>query len=341
MTSSLDDATPRTRAALTRTEQQVARYGQQQASRSINRQSILTEDEYTEGLERIIARDFFPLVSKRFKQQEQEQEILLGFQSDDPDIIERSVRRVQDWIGVRNDWSVRSSSRKERTQQTPRGPSTVGDTPRHNFGETPVTRPGEDTATSRLRYNPDLTLDEFQSKYTSEDNASFAQIIDDENVARRGKYAWAYKAENAANDRTRRAIEARTKLVDLARRLTEGDMEIRLIEHAESGRPGARMLIEGRQSLPGDSASMQYAQRRLLASGPSQDRLMIEAGRDSDEAKAALTKREQALQKAIDDGHADAAKQIEEASSASVVHNWRFTVSAVRLSSKCSLTWLS
>ncbi|ORY79872.1 nuclear protein Es2-domain-containing protein [Protomyces lactucae-debilis] len=38
-----------------------------------------------------------------------------------------------------------------------------------------------------------LSLDRFQARYTSEDNASFQEILDEGNLARREKYSWLYK----------------------------------------------------------------------------------------------------------------------------------------------------
>ena len=50
-----------------------------------------------------------------------------------------------------------------------------------------------------------VSLDEFQARYTSEDNASFATIIDGENRQRKEKWAWAWDAQRRAEDR--KAIE--------------------------------------------------------------------------------------------------------------------------------------
>lgn len=61
----------------------------------------------------------------------------------------------------------------------------------------------------------DLPLDAFQQNYTSEDNASFVQIIDEENERRREeKSAWAWEAEKRANTRRIEGENKRRLLLD-------------------------------------------------------------------------------------------------------------------------------
>lgn len=326
----MEEATPRTRAALTRSEQQLVRHASANAptTRSINRQAILTEEEYTEGLEKIIARDFFPVLAESMRLKEEEEEIMQGFSSTDPDVIERSIRRMEGWMANTPAWTSRRT-----TAGTPRGrggpQGTSSDTPRTRRGdwETPIIN--EEPAFKRqktTRYDSNLSLDDFQAKYTSEDNASFAEIVQHENEARRSKYAWAYAAEQKANDKTRRAIEARTKLVDLARRIAEGDGEVRMIEGAEAGRPGERLLIEGRGDLPGDRASIEFAKRRLVAA-PSADRLMIEGSKEASTSSASVQDREKELQMALKEKSEEVDKQRKEGKDAGLIHSWNFTVS--------------
>lgn len=324
----LAEATPRTRAALTRQAQQLIKHSKTRPERSINRQDILTEEEYIEGLEKIIARDFFPLVSERLREREQEQEILAGFHSHDPDVVERSVRHMQHLSNTDPAWSERITKNRRNV---------VGDTPRFNadtpagrsmYGETPVASddPSLHGQIPQARYNAQLSLDDYQAKYTSEDNASFADIMDEENLARRGRYSWAFQAEKQATDKSRRAIEARQQLVDLSRRLTEGDGEIRLIEGSEPGRPGQRLLIEGRTTLPGDSASLEFAKRRLIAA-PSQPKLMIEGSSSKPSEEKALTTQERKLQlaQALRENKEEIDKSRQESEVGTGVTAWPFT----------------
>ncbi len=42
----------------------------------------------------------------------------------------------------------------------------------------------------RAKYDADMSLDEFQARYTSEDNSSFTKILDEENRVRKEKWDW-------------------------------------------------------------------------------------------------------------------------------------------------------
>jgi protein DGCR14 len=62
----------------------------------------------------------------------------------------------------------------------------------------------------------DLTLDTFQRNYTSEDNASFVQIVQEDNEHRRGEVAWAWEAEQKAAQRKLEGEERRKMILDVA-----------------------------------------------------------------------------------------------------------------------------
>jgi protein DGCR14 len=147
--------------ALTTTSKEPSNSTQQ---RSLNNQIVLEEDEYTAALSHIIARDFFP--------------ILVG-----TDYVEsqKPPQGLSDTV----------------TQQTP---LPLGDTPLMRAGETPYFDEGPARKKRKLEkkdggVNTDLSLDDFQARYTSEDNASFTSILDDENTQRKERYKWAYDAE--------------------------------------------------------------------------------------------------------------------------------------------------
>jgi protein DGCR14 len=109
-----------------------------QVERSLNRQVVLEEDEYTEALSHIIARDFFP--------------------------------------------STLSQTNGEPERK-------------------------------RAKYDKDLSLDTFQARYTSEDNSSFTQILDEENRIRKEKWAWAWEAQKRVEKQQDKMIERRETML--------------------------------------------------------------------------------------------------------------------------------
>jgi protein DGCR14 len=63
----------------------------------------------------------------------------------------------------------------------------------------------------------DLTLDTFQRNYTSEDNASFVQIVQEDNQRRREeRWGWAFEAERKAEQRKLEGEERRKMILDTA-----------------------------------------------------------------------------------------------------------------------------
>jgi protein DGCR14 len=80
-----------------------------------------------------------------------------------------------------------------------------------------------------------MSLDDFQARYTSEDNASFTEILDDENQKRRERFKWAWDAQ-------RKAMEGKmVEDVKRERMLIDGSGESD--QRGVSVRPGARGRI--------------------------------------------------------------------------------------------------
>lgn len=193
-------------------------------SRSLNRQVVLDEDEYTEALSRIIARDFFPSLV----QLDATNDYLDAIRTHDPALISASVRRLADL-------------------QTPlaRGAGPT-DTPLH----TPRTADGPPS--KRARYDDGLSLDEFQARYTSEDNSSFTQILDEENRQRKGKWAWAWEAQRRVEAQRDKMIEGRERLLLEAPGLT-GVKEQFVIEPPMV----AGMITDGKEDEGEDEAEVE------------------------------------------------------------------------------------
>lgn len=166
--------------------------------RSLNRQTVLEEDEYTAALSHIIARDFFPSLVHL----DATNEYLDALQSRDPLLINASVRRIQDLS------ETPIVSRRPAPFQTPFGANGL-ETPLR----TPHLRESDEPPSKRPRYDKDLSLDTFQARYTSEDNSSFTQILDDENRLRKEKWSWAWDAQKRVENQRERLIEAREKML--------------------------------------------------------------------------------------------------------------------------------
>lgn len=167
--------------------------------RSLNRQEILEEDEYTDALSHIIARDFFPSLVHL----DATNGYLDALRSNDPSLIQASVRRLQEVdstpaYSARRDWQTPS--------ETPygTGPS-----------DTPFRTPREvgEPAAKRPRYDTNMSLDSFQAKYTSEDNSSFTQIMHEENRQRRERWGWAWEAQRRVEEQRGKMLEGRERML--------------------------------------------------------------------------------------------------------------------------------
>ena len=146
---------------------------------------ILEEEEFVSALESIITRDFFPNLPKLQAQHE----YLQALEANDLD-------RLRD-ISIRYQTPLRGS-------QTPAGfetPSLAG-TPRHrghhDHDDASSVAPESHTGAAngedaKPKIDLSLSLNDFLHKYTSEDNESFEEIIEDTRAKLRTKYQWLYE----------------------------------------------------------------------------------------------------------------------------------------------------
>lgn len=169
----------------------------------------------------------------------------------------------------------------------------TGDTPGHTpfatshadtptyFGQTPDSRytprlPSRSTpAPAPPRIDPNISLDTFQARYTSEDNSSFAVLLAKDNQTRREKHAWAWQAEEKAKQKAIRGREARERLVDVTQKMVEGSKDgiVRLLE-GPAGRPGERRLVvEGVEGV-----SVGERESRLMVEGKREGVLLLTNG---------------------------------------------------------------
>lgn len=215
---------------------------QSKPQRSLNRQQILEEDEYTAAVSEIIARDFFPSLVHL----DATNTYLDALQSQDPQQITASVRRLQDLA------TPLPSSFSSRPSLTP------GRTPFGLAGETPLRRSAPtDNVSKRLRTITDISLDEFQAQYTSEDNASFVEILNEENKQRKERWSWAWEAQKRAlgvkaiedDKRTRLLIEnSISQPPGVRERLVIEKPDIKLITGPEAGAANNQQVTTVRQT---------------------------------------------------------------------------------------------
>ncbi|TFK76988.1 hypothetical protein BDN72DRAFT_830162 [Pluteus cervinus] len=166
-----------------------------QQERSLNRQVVLEEDEYTAAMSHIIARDFFPSLVHL----DATNDYLDALRSGDTNLISATVRRLEDI----NTPYVTGSRRAAPDTPYGAGPS-----------DTPLRTPrSEGPPNKRPRLDKDLRLDEFQARYTSEDNSSFTQILDDENEKRKEMWGWAWEAQKRVEEQRGRMLEARERML--------------------------------------------------------------------------------------------------------------------------------
>ncbi|KAJ7293695.1 nuclear protein Es2-domain-containing protein [Mycena rebaudengoi] len=95
-----------------------------------------------------------------------------------------------------------------RPQQTP-GRTPYGAGP----AETPLRTPRGEAPAKRARYDTELSLDSFQARYTSEDNSSFTEILDEENRKRKEKWGWAWDAQKRVEQQKERLLKDRERLL--------------------------------------------------------------------------------------------------------------------------------
>ena len=196
--------------------------------------TVLDEDQYTDALGHIIARDFFPgLLETRA-----EQTYLDAVESGDLQWIteaEKDLYEVRDGTATsrRRDERQRDRKRDRRFDSTPRSvrggniKSAGGhQTPMSWRGSTPGSvfssalgdfEYGDDVEAERARkrkpIRTDLSLTAFQTKYTSEDNESFNALLDKQAEKKAAKYAWLTTGGNKIPSKRQLAYRERQTLL--------------------------------------------------------------------------------------------------------------------------------
>ncbi|KAF9980821.1 DiGeorge syndrome critical region protein 14 [Mortierella antarctica] len=185
-------------------------------------QQVLEEDEYIEALSKIIERDFFPDLAKLKRQHayldavemndtERIQAAAKALAGNDTPWAQRRLKTPartpryahsglpnEAWTPARVDiddatptWQDKSNSSGAPVQQTT---TLVRETPSESTLGIMSSTSGAVTAAENI--DTSLSLDQFQARYTSEDNASFNEIVEKINARKKEKYRWMYDQEN-------------------------------------------------------------------------------------------------------------------------------------------------
>ncbi|XP_047552223.1 splicing factor ESS-2 homolog isoform X1 [Lutra lutra] len=155
-----------------------------------SKQRVLDEEEYIEGLQTVIQRDFFPDVEKLQAQKEY-------LEAEENGDLERMRQ-----IAIKFGSALGKMSREPpppyvtpATFETPdvhTGTGVVGSKAR---GRGRGLEEGDGEAGEEEEKEPLPSLDVFLSRYTSEDNASFQEIMEVAKEKSRARHTWLYQAE--------------------------------------------------------------------------------------------------------------------------------------------------
>ncbi|KAL1900262.1 hypothetical protein Sste5346_002573 [Sporothrix stenoceras] len=203
--------------------------------------TVLDEDSYTDGLSKIIARDFFPGLVET----ETQNEYLNALESRDPVWISSAGKRLKEAMtpGRRHRSRLQTPSLRGSLDGRP------GETPQSYAGDTPAsvvsvstTASTNTTATAKATAGPDtnVSLGAYQAKYTSEDNESFYKLLDKQNQARAEKHAWLYNGNKLPSKMQLKQKEVEDRLIESGASLVDnGHKKDRLAIKDQQDRPAA------------------------------------------------------------------------------------------------------
>ena len=150
---------------------------------------VLDEDDYTDALSHIIARDFFPGLLEA----ESQQEYLDALVSQDQEWIATAGKKLAE-VTTPGPGGRRARGKRGTSLATPLASKTQ-DTPitwKGNIPRSAVSSTTTEASSKQAKPEVDtnMSLGAFQQKYTSEDNESFYKLLDRQNRKKSEEYAW-------------------------------------------------------------------------------------------------------------------------------------------------------
>lgn len=201
---------------------------------------MLDEDTYTDALSHIIARDFFPGLLETQTQQD----FLDAIESRDSGWIAEAGRRLTEAMTPGPEG--RRLRGRRGTSITPLA-GRAGNTPRGWTGATPLSVAGSAVSTTSTSPRPEvdlnMSLTNFQAKYTSEDNESFNTLLDKQNTKRAKKYAWLHNSNKIPSARQ---IAHRTREAKLLEASKNTDKRLILSQNLDD----RKAMVDVRPSAP-------------------------------------------------------------------------------------------
>ena len=168
--------------------------------------NVMDEESYTDAISEIIARDFFPGLLET----ETQQEYLDALDSRDKVWISSAHRRLT---------QLQTPGRRQGKRGTSiQTPMRAFDTPTGYAGDTPASIASDMSsptqATASIKVDTNMSLDKFQSLYTSEDNESFYKLLDKQNQKRAEKYEWMWRENKLPSKMMLKQRKVETKLLE-------------------------------------------------------------------------------------------------------------------------------
>nr|XP_036583026.1 nuclear protein ES2 [Colletotrichum truncatum]KAF6791922.1 nuclear protein ES2 [Colletotrichum truncatum] len=174
---------------------------------------VIDEDTYTDALSKIIARDFFPGLLEA----ETQQEYLDALESKDAAWISSAGQRLQ---------RVMTPGR-QRIRRPPAF-EIGGRTPSAYGADTPASVAPTMVEESKPVVDTNMSLANFQAKYTSEDNESFYKLMDKQSQKKAEKYAWLWTGNKLPSKQMIKQAEVEDKLAQTRSLIDDGFKRDRL-----------------------------------------------------------------------------------------------------------------